>query len=311
MQQESGKSFWLPHGKAPASGLEAMAASIYQFHMHASSKSDNFKLDTKVAGAEWWVQVRGADMEEGDAIGFHWDRDEVLADNTPPELKHPSVATVTYLTGYGAPTVVINQTPIVPAIPPNGKPMEVLANTGVVSYPKVGKHIGFDGRLLHGVPPEAMAEVPNSEGLERITFLVNLWLTHELAEIERFPTNQLDKLKVPVNKVIELFPWSTCCSTATSLTPSQTTEAVALPSFTNCKSMKCDDFQVCGFAFGRSGDEEHQLWMPIPELDVTQGESANLIFGSQPAKIIRLPTNMEGDGGQGSKKKRKRKKKKK
>jgi hypothetical protein len=39
--------------------------------------------------------------------GFHWDRDEVLADNAASTMVHPNVATVTYLTNTGAPTMVV------------------------------------------------------------------------------------------------------------------------------------------------------------------------------------------------------------
>eukprot|EP00040_Diaphanoeca_grandis_P009096 m.47623 g.47623 ORF g.47623 m.47623 type:complete len:350 (-) comp20540_c0_seq3:60-1109(-) len=300
IQQETGKSFWLPHGKAPSSGLEAMAASIYQYHLAANPEAPHFTPDIKVAGAEWWVQVRGCDLEEGDAIGFHWDRDEVLADHNPPVLVHPHVATVTYLTGYGAPTVVIEQDPIVPAVAPTADPVEMLAARGVVSYPMPGKHIGFDGRLLHGVPPEAMTAPSQSDGLERVTFLVNLWLTHALTDIQPFPTVQLKRLRVPIATVAELMPWSPVFHNGAK------SSKHPFPAESTCRSVKCDDFQVCGFEFGRVGDEEHQLWMPIPEMEITRGESANLIFGSQPAKVIRLPINSTT-----TKKKRKRKKKKK
>ena len=81
-------------------------------------------------------------MDEGDAIGFHWDRDEVLADANPPKLVHPHIATVTYFTDYGAPTVVLEQVPV----ESRTGPVEALVVKGAISYPKAGKHIGFDGR---------------------------------------------------------------------------------------------------------------------------------------------------------------------
>jgi hypothetical protein len=45
---------------------------------------------------------------------------------------------------------------------------------GWCSHPRVGKHFSFDGRLLHGAPPE-LALGP-AEGGVRVTLLVNLWL---------------------------------------------------------------------------------------------------------------------------------------
>ena len=58
-----------------------------------------------------------------------------------------------------------------------------------VSYPVVGKHIAFNGRLLHGCPncaaPPPAAGQPAGP---RISLLVNVWLNHVpvgLAELRR------------------------------------------------------------------------------------------------------------------------------
>ena len=42
------------------------------------------------SGAEWWVHFRGPDHTFGESIGFHWDRDEILADRTGINI-HPQV----------------------------------------------------------------------------------------------------------------------------------------------------------------------------------------------------------------------------
>jgi hypothetical protein len=75
----------------------------------------------------------------------------------------------------------------------------------VVSYPFKGKHLCFDGRLLHGVP-ECMNKSDEGGGgpcdrveesecssshdhssTRRVTFLVNVWLNHRPFAVQRFP----------------------------------------------------------------------------------------------------------------------------
>jgi hypothetical protein len=77
----------------------------------------------------------------------------VLADQTPAQLVHPSIATVTYLTDAGAPTLVVEAAPLtMPKVDLHGTnaphPRETVAKTrtAFLSQPAAGKHIGFDGR---------------------------------------------------------------------------------------------------------------------------------------------------------------------
>jgi len=60
--------------------------------------------------------------------------------------KTPYVATVTYLTNLGPPTVVLEQPPVAKSVE------ELEIEKGVVSFPEVGKHLAFRGDFLHGVP---------------------------------------------------------------------------------------------------------------------------------------------------------------
>lgn len=85
---------------------------------------------------------------------------------------HPHVATVTYLSDAGAPTMVVHH-----------QPMAFRGTESVrhafISHPRLGKHMSFDGRLLHGVPPELIApRTPSS--YTRITVLVNVWLVRDV-----------------------------------------------------------------------------------------------------------------------------------
>ena len=93
-----------------------------------------------ILGAEWWLQKRSA--KEG--IGFHYDKDEAYA-SIHMRMKYPIVATITYLTDTGAPTLILNQTSLDGNIEYPPVPHE-----GVLSYPKKNRHVTFRGDLNHG-----------------------------------------------------------------------------------------------------------------------------------------------------------------
>jgi hypothetical protein len=75
----------------------------------------------------------------------------------------------------------------------------------LVSWPRSGKHLSFDGRLLHAAPSELMIDemwqeqIRVPDGLEesvkklecrrrrRVTFLVNIWLNYKPFNIDVFP----------------------------------------------------------------------------------------------------------------------------
>ena len=63
-------------------------------------------------------------------------------------------------------------------------------STGWLCYPRKGKHVAFDGQLLHGVPVEYHTGPP---GL-RVTFLVNIWLGHTPVGLELLPEQLLSEL---------------------------------------------------------------------------------------------------------------------
>ncbi len=136
-------------------------------------------------------QVRGAD----EPLSIHWDCDEERkgkhGEHVPPYL-----ATVTYLTSIGAPTLVL---PV--AADAHGRALEHAESerTGFASFPVVGKHLAFDGRLLHGAhrddAPAADATASAHSGAhaeaaseppppERVTVLVNLWPGHHPMGVE-------------------------------------------------------------------------------------------------------------------------------
>ena len=114
----------------------------------------------------------------GESIGFHWDKDETLADVHGIKV-YPQVSTVTYLSSVGAPTVILQHTR-------NNVPGSHSVPCAFVSHPAAGKHVSFDGRLLHGVPAEINDSATPAK-YTRVTFLVNVWIDHALAGIEALP----------------------------------------------------------------------------------------------------------------------------
>jgi len=149
--------------------------------------------------------------EEGDEVGLHFDADYGLEDQAPNLLLHPRLATVTYLSDVGAPTVVFDRRSP-PPDDPEKKMLEGDIRRGWLSHPRVGKHVYFDGRLLHGAPATffpAAATAARKDGIRtphrahrsenhaageggeppqkrarqmresrRITLLVNIWINH-------------------------------------------------------------------------------------------------------------------------------------
>uniref|UniRef100_A0A7S0NTK3 Uncharacterized protein n=1 Tax=Calcidiscus leptoporus TaxID=127549 RepID=A0A7S0NTK3_9EUKA len=55
----------------------------------------------------------------------------------------------------------------------------------VASYPSPGKLLLFNGKLLHGCPPQLSQ--PQSTSEPRLTLLINIWLNHRPIDIPRLP----------------------------------------------------------------------------------------------------------------------------
>ena len=176
------------HAEAPASSwvgstedtqagtLAAFAQDVFWFHAR--------RLGMTCAadgGAEYWVQCvatavvsRHADERDGsdghgshggsgdetETIPWHYDKDEAAFAQTGV-WRHPAVATVTYLTTGGVPTVVFGE------------------SGALISHPHGGNHLAFAGDLLHGCPAHATglcaANTTCAEQGPRTTLLVNLW----------------------------------------------------------------------------------------------------------------------------------------
>jgi hypothetical protein len=190
----SGSTYFQRSDLKPRCRLEELALSIFKFH------TKNAKFKDKLSGAEWWTQV----VDSDDDIGFHWDRDYGHEGRTGENL-YPHLATVTYLTNRGGPTVILSKVGMQKSDDCHSGP----ANEIVLSKPVVGKHIKFDGRLLHAAPSNLISkdesdrsELPKGvisrenhfvpEKSKRITFLVNIWLNHIPQQAASFPEFSLE-----------------------------------------------------------------------------------------------------------------------
>jgi len=189
---------------SPLCELERLAWLVYCQH----AKYYNLPIEHEglnKSGAEWWVQVKPVSMPNDldspstnedtnrfentttttslkngvEAVDLHYDKDEDLAETFGLGF-FPSLSTVTYLTPSenASPTVVFQRTY-------DQRDDEVIDEM-LLSHPRRGKHLVFDGRLLHGAPahhalrPLASGKQENDNQEQqqvRVTFLVNIWLT--------------------------------------------------------------------------------------------------------------------------------------
>ena len=228
----AGITYFCPSQMKPRCALEALVLDI--FHQHTESLTDGVFVPEQ-SGAEWWTLVLDEDDderskidngkngenaigveedEESDEVGMHFDADYGLEDQAPNLLLHPRLATVTYLSNYGAPTVVLNRR----SPPPDDEGKRTLqgeVNMCWVSHPRVGKHVAFDGRLLHGAPATFFPgreltkdldtqQPPPTKRLKqemephiRYTLLVNVWLNHCPLDAELLDEENLKKLVTP------------------------------------------------------------------------------------------------------------------
>jgi hypothetical protein len=262
----------------PRCMLESMALKVFQHHVCSSKWTTDVTRqqhpgvgplmtpeEISKSGAEWWVQIRPSshdhnhtttfttkppaqsnddddnnDMSKS-GIAFHWDKDEELRQLAGGNLYiHPHISTVTYLTRFGAPTMVCQRR--IHALTGDWIKMDDdenyndgnIANgssEGYLSWPKRGKHLSFDGGFLHAAPSDLLPKgsfekhcqmhadhtdrtdptVGHDEQIRifrrrrRVTFLVNVWLNHKPVNVDRFPEGMLDKMSKVSSEDWELF----------------------------------------------------------------------------------------------------------
>ena len=184
------QTFWIDPDAVPRCSLERVALGILRFHAARLPSASPPCL-----GAEFWVQVRSSGGSP--TIALHWDSDETHKASSGEHIP-PWLATVTYLGSHGAPTVVLPA-----AADAHGRAVRAGADQcAFISQPLPGKHLAFDGRLLHGALHELGA--PDAAPYVRSTLLVNLWLGHRPSGCERLPESLLGLLSDLQDPLVQL-----------------------------------------------------------------------------------------------------------
>lgn len=143
------------------------------------------------------------------SIPWHWDKDEDLRVATGGLFVHPHLSTVTYLSSFGAPTMILDAR--VGNMQTGEPDFERKIEAAFISWPFLGKHLVFDGALLHGAPSELLPREDNAmhppsndskttnseENCKRITFLVNIWLNYRPLDLRPFPDEKVQSLALP------------------------------------------------------------------------------------------------------------------
>ena len=203
-----GKTFWIDYfeGHSEAAGeevertrctLERLALAV--MHHHAPRDGNSCR---RVRGVGWWVQSRS--FPGGNpSLGLHFDSDEELK-NATGEHAPPWLATVTYLGSRGAPTVVL---PVIgdedgrALLPVSASHKDTGDSSpdalsspsfrgAYVSHPVAGRHLSFDGRLLHGVLSQLGTRCCDpADPYVRCTLLVNIWCDHRPCTAIRLPAS--------------------------------------------------------------------------------------------------------------------------
>jgi hypothetical protein len=219
-EYSSGRTFWVGADATPRCALEALALATFRAATRRAMTSSDGEdeegtssvsaaaaavaYDASRSGAEWWTQV----ISDGDEIGWHWDKDYAL-EGSEVNL-HPHLGTVTYLCDYGAPTVIVDRATEVHYEGEGGDlAVRGAVSTCAVSWPKFGKQITFDGKLLHGAPMELATRLTpgvSSNG-KRVTFLVNIWLNYKPITAAPLTDDELCGMKM--RDVDEATSWTT------------------------------------------------------------------------------------------------------
>lgn len=193
--------------------LEELALFIFNYHINilSSRSPTKFSYNKKLSGAEWWIQIKDLNDEEKTAIDLHYDKDEDIAEKFDVGI-FPSLSTVTYLTSQGSNLLnesnnnenkFLNPQPTVIFSTTCNDPIGTDIRDCYLSYPVFGKHVSFDGKLLHGAPSNSSlrnwrGEIPFTQtsyvSNKRVTFLVNIWLNHHPANVHPLPLNIIEKI---------------------------------------------------------------------------------------------------------------------
>lgn len=195
---------WIGASDVPRCGVERLARAVFERY------AEGCEYDAATSGAEFWTR-------RGSSPGGHFDKDEDARERFGVWVA-PHLATVTYVGGGrgAAPTVVFE------GLTPKSRPEAENRDEGTcartaVMYPRVGSHLKFDGRFLHGVYEE-MAESTECED-ERLTFLVNIWFNHRPVGVVRLPDAMTDDLEPELGESPKEIDPAVLCPACLDVTP--------------------------------------------------------------------------------------------
>lgn len=219
LTQQSKDTFWVSQLDTPRCHFEDFAKRIGYHHVFTQYGNNPFFQNMlSITGYEWWIQVKPSPSQEEPSasddlklergnvgVDLHYDKDEEMASSFEIGI-FPTISTVTYLTeslDYCHPTVVYSCTADLPV----GAPIM----ESFITLPEIGKHVAFDGKLLHGAPAELLpfaitnlqskassASSSSSAAATgnnyRITFLVNVWVGHRPSAVQQLPSELVSRL---------------------------------------------------------------------------------------------------------------------
>ena len=252
-----GSTYFIKGNEAPRCNLECLAKQIFDFHTKGST------FDPAKSGAEWWTQV----IDHRDDIGFHWDRDYGAEEEQGVHI-YPNMGTVTYLSDLGGPTLVFDKV----GTPDSSTPIVGLVERFTASKPLMAKHITFTGSLLHAAPSDLTEDddeessdddsnksdesEDESEVINRVTFLVNIWVDHVPSQSKRFPAKQLSKMQ-KLNEDLQM--------KFDNAAPASASVSIPL-SVDNCTRAKTWKFN--------NSDIIYEVIVPLPDVDATKATIA-------------------------------------
>lgn len=253
----SGSTFFISKNMKPRCFLEALALDIFDAHVRPIDSSKGIFYDAEVSGVEWWTLLMDEDEDQdvqGDEdsgsdhssenndeddedmcdVGLHYDADFGLEAQSGGQIVlHPHVATVTYFSNFGVPTCIFNVkgSEILQMNPRTGGSIAI--DTMYASAPAIGKHVAFNGELVHGAPSEVFPSPlkydttldhssfcytkqtdPNvattkrqkveqvSKRRLRMTFLANVWLNHRPLDAEELDNDLLKQMRLSAQDIV-------------------------------------------------------------------------------------------------------------
>jgi hypothetical protein len=192
-----GQTFWVSATEEkPKLAIEAFALDVFDRHARGIS------FDRANSGVEFWPLV----IESDDDVGAHFDKvgafqlnllflfcfgfvclfflkfkifQDYSAEDDGFDL-YPYIGTVTYLSGdnSAAPTMFFECCE-------NEFPKQSISRV-YLSFVEEGKHVKFDGRMLHLASGEMRAAGAWQKNQRRVTLLINVWLDHRPKDAVRY-----------------------------------------------------------------------------------------------------------------------------